>query len=609
MKILSLNIRNYDVIREAKLENLSDLVVVAGPNGVGKTKIVEAIVNMFQTGTPPANCEVTLEATCAEEKMDWRSDSLTLPNTNFWNKFTKRSKKIHSKARLINIDATRQIENIQFQQYNLSQIGDPSSEEVDHTYSSRRIRDRFQDICNTLYREKAKLLTNLGREAYIQFDGSPSASEVKVNRPNDLTKKFEEIFEKMLYPKKMMPIEVNSSTIQFIDNDGATRSFDRLSSGEKEAIVLAFDIMLQDPSDSIILIDEPELHLHPELTFRLVKVLRSIGERNQIFLFTHSTDIIGNAFETGIHFIRPKSALTSGNQAIRVDLDNVTDLKVIPNLREAIGMISLGKKLLFVEGDATSIDRNVFATIAKSEKLDFAIVPSDSCHNINNLALISETLSRGLFGIDLFMVRDRDSLTETEIATFTTKSGNRLSFLPCYHIENVFLVPSAIYHIYQKLTPSPTKTLAAIEEKMIQLAREQINASTIQYVSSEVRFKVGNFDINTHAPSVTDDIETLVTTLTTAKNDRLSSTATQISDSYIEERTRYWKETLENSIASGWTEEARKFFYGKSILKNLQQWLFPTKDAPIIWEHMVNDEDPACRSATEPLRSILTNIR
>ena len=81
----------------------------------------------------------------------------------------------------------------------------------------------------------------------------------------------------------MQPIQINSTTIQYKDEEDVIRNFDRLSSGEREVVVLTFDILTQNPSDCIILIDEPEVHLHPELTFRLVKVLKSIGKRNQFF--------------------------------------------------------------------------------------------------------------------------------------------------------------------------------------------------------------------------------------------------------------------------------------------------------------------------------------
>ena len=402
-------------------------------------------------------------------------------------------------------------------------------------------------------------------------------------------------------------IEPDSSTLQYFDEDNITRAFSSLSSGEREVIVLAFDILMQHPSDCIILIDEPEIHLHPELTYRLIKVLKHIGERNQFFLFTHSTDIISNSFETGIHFIRPKSVTGNDNQTLRIDMNNLADLMNLPNLREAIGMLSLGKKLLFVEGINNSIDRNVFATMAKSSKNDLAIVPSESCDNINNLSSIADTLHKGIFGIDLYMVRDRDSLTDEEVKTYTEKSKGKLIFLPYYHIENAFLSPEAIFSIAQINDSAQKKSLDEIKKKLTELAQLQLNKITIRYVANEIRFKAGNLDIT---PILDHDITTkeeIIKEMNKTKQEKLQKYSEIFSDEFIKLRIEFWNTKLQDSIKDGWTEEARKLFYGKSILSQIQQWIFPGKHV-ILWEQIINSNDVNCVNAVTALKTIIDSF-
>lgn len=608
MRIKRLELKQYEVIRDATLDDLSDVVVIAGPNGVGKTKIKNAICHIFQNGNPPNGCKVELEATNSEESTNWGNSSINLPNQSFWNIFTRGRRKVKTKSCLINIDAARQIESIQFQQYNLNQIGDPTAEEVGYDYSAHRVKDRFADICQTLHREKSKLVTSLGRDAYDQFRSSSATNQVTLSRPTDFTKEFEELFSKLLYPKVMEPIEIGSPTIQYHDVDGNLRNFDELSSGEQAVIVLAFDILLQKPSDSVVLIDEPELHLHPELSFRLLKVLSSIGERNQFFLFTHSTDIIGIGFETGVHFIRPRHTVPTGNQAIKIDHSNLQELNSIPNLREAIGMLSLGKKLLFVEGTGDSIDRNVFATLAKTSKIDLAIVPSDSCDNVNNMASIADTLAKGVFGIELFMVRDRDSLTDSEVGVFAKKSNNRLLFLPCYHIENIFLDSKAIEHIAKKLSASKRPTHLEIEEKLKEFAEQQLNDCVIRYVTSEARFNAGNLDISPKKKlDQSASVDDLKSAINGRKNEMLNETSTIFSDQNIEQRIEYWHAKLSTSIATGWSKDAQSLFYGKSILAQMTNWIFGARKVSI-WEEIIKDDSVECLNTIKPLKEILEKI-
>jgi len=609
MRIKELNLNNWMVIRQADFQNLSDFVVIAGPNGVGKTKIKEAIVYIFQNnGNPPPGSRVILEATNDEERTAWSNSEVSLPQHSFWAHFAKNNKRLKTKSRLIQIDSNRIVETVNFQQLTFQSIGDPEQEEVGYNYGFNNVRDRFTDICRTLHRLKSKEVTSV----YVEYEkkkiDDSKSPEVTLTKLKDPTEKYIDIFGKLLHPKKMLPIDINSTTIQYKDEDGATRQFSELSSGEREVVILTFDIVTQNPSHCLILIDEPEVHLHPELTFRLIKALKAIGENNQYFLFTHSPDIIGNSLDTGVHFVRPKARVPTGNQVVRIDESNIDAFQSIPNIRETIGMISVGKKLLFVEGNNTSIDRNVFATIAKDSKIDLAIIPSDSCTNINNMAAMCETLEKGLFGVELVMVRDRDSLIPEQVQNFQTKSNGRLIFLPFYHIENAFLMPKAIAAVAKKILISNSPSADQIEAKMIELARRQMNHTISLYVRNEIYFRAGNFDVS---PNITIDDTTTITALATAIHDRkkqlLQTYDQNFSSTEIENRLHQWKMLLENSIQNGWSSDARQYFIGKRMLKELQGWLFGSKSI-LLWEHIVDSDEPECVVACAELREILNHI-
>ena len=607
MRIKDLHLNNWAVIREAHFKELSDFVVIAGPNGVGKTKIKEAIVHIFQnSGNPPSGSTVVLEATSDDERAAWGGGEISLPQQSFWSFFSRNNKRVKTKSRLIQIDSNRFVETVNFQQLTFQSIGDPEQEEVGYNYGFNNVKDRFIDICRTLHRLKSKQVTSVYLEYQKEVD--QKKSEIKLTKLVDPTDKYIDVFDKLLYPKRMLPIDINSSTIQYFDDDGNVRQFSELSSGEREVVILSFDIITQNPYDCLILIDEPEVHLHPEFTFRLIKTLKAIGEKNQYFLFTHSADIIGNSLDTGVHFVRPKIRAGAGNQVIRIDQSNVEAFKAIPNIRETIGMVSVGKKLLFVEGGNTSIDRNVFATIAKATKTDLAIVPSDSCTNVNNMALMCDTLEKGLFGVELFMVRDRDGLVQQQLDTFAQKSKGRLVFLPFYHIENAFLDPMAIASIAKSILLSNAPSVAAIEQKMLELAKGQLNHTISLYVKHEIYFSAGNFDVSPgiEITGATTTAE-IAAAMNRRKNSLLTTYASDFTESYIESRLAHWKTTLESAISSSWTPKAREFFIGKRMLAELQAWLFKGKNI-LIWEHIVGSDDPSCLRACNELRGIVSSI-
>lgn len=61
-----------------------------------------------------------------------------------------------------------------------------------------------------------------------------------------------------------------------------------MSGGERAIFPVLFDFANWNIHNSVILIDEFELHLHPPLQQGLLKALRSLGENNQFIITTHS---------------------------------------------------------------------------------------------------------------------------------------------------------------------------------------------------------------------------------------------------------------------------------------------------------------------------------
>jgi len=61
-----------------------------------------------------------------------------------------------------------------------------------------------------------------------------------------------------------------------------------MSGGERAIFPIIFDFANWDIHNSVILIDEIELHLHPPLQQGLLKALRGLGKNNQFIVTTHS---------------------------------------------------------------------------------------------------------------------------------------------------------------------------------------------------------------------------------------------------------------------------------------------------------------------------------
>lgn len=80
----------------------------------------------------------------------------------------------------------------------------------------------------------------------------------------------------------------------FANPRGELVTIDQLSDGEKQLYGRVIALMMLEPQDSIILIDEPEIALHPAWQQKIMKIYSRIGKNNQFIVATHSPQIIAN---------------------------------------------------------------------------------------------------------------------------------------------------------------------------------------------------------------------------------------------------------------------------------------------------------------------------
>lgn len=242
---------------------------------------------------------------------------------------------------------------------------------------------------------------------------------------SDPIEPFKKAFLSLLSPKTLIDPDLQNQNLMYEEN-GQKRSINTLSSGESEVLRIAFDLILRQPSDCIIFIDEPEMHLHPELLNRLLITLRGIGERNQFIFVTHSPEVISSSLDDTVIFLS-KAKPQSKNQATILSTESA-ETRVLQELGQSIGIVALGKKIVLIEGDGNSLDKKTYSMITKGLFPELVLVPSGGKRNVSNFGEISENvLANSLWGIDFFMLADRDSGLEV------SEPQSKLRTLPRYH--------------------------------------------------------------------------------------------------------------------------------------------------------------------------------
>lgn len=222
--------------------------------------------------------------------------------------------------------------------------------------------------------------------------------------------------------------------------DGNPIPEDQISSGEAELIALAIEVLVfsrADPSNKLLLLDEPDVHLHPDLQQRFTNFVQKIAEEKDIrvVIATHSTAIIGAFSSEADLQIVPVS------RKDQTDFTSFRQSKVADDILPVFGVHPLSNAfnkntILLVEGED---DKRVIEQIVRSSTGRYSWAPCP-VETVSQLAEWEEWLNRVLPALyddpKAFSLRDLDESSQTEIDDNGIVCRIRLN---CYAMENILL--------------------------------------------------------------------------------------------------------------------------------------------------------------------------
>lgn len=120
---------------------------------------------------------------------------------------------------------------------------------------------------------------------------------------NDLSKvcKSKDIKNRLINTVNEMLIESDkemqfTDEISFTTSDNKTLKLSQLSSGERQLVYTLIKSAIAAHSDAILLMDEPEISLHPSWQEVLISKIRDVNPNGQIIIVTHSPAIVMNGW-------------------------------------------------------------------------------------------------------------------------------------------------------------------------------------------------------------------------------------------------------------------------------------------------------------------------
>jgi ABC-type cobalamin/Fe3+-siderophores transport system ATPase subunit len=241
---------------------------------------------------------------------------------------------------------------------------------------------------------------------------------------------------------------ITDPTLQF--------DIDDLSSGEKAAIALFLPFIekqalaLANSAEQgdqgvvplAVLVDEPEIHLHPLLQLNVLDYMRSLArdEEAQFIFTTHSPTMLDALTEDELWLLSP-AALVQDNQLVRLT-NSHEQLEVARVLTGATHMLTRGKPIVFVEGESdvgsAVTDERILRLLLPDTK-HWAIVPAREKRGVVEAASRLRAGELALPGQPVFGLVDADR----------DNAGlpDYIISWPVAMIENLLLDPDAIYTV------------------------------------------------------------------------------------------------------------------------------------------------------------------
>jgi predicted ATPase len=146
-------------------------------------------------------------------------------------------------------------------------------------------------------------LNNYGRLDDQEFESFAKAlcvaetlpSEGAEGVPSRITwTRFRDLINAIIEPKEIIGLSrEHPETLRVRTPSGHTHRVPDLSSGERQALIIMSRVLRAGAGHSLVLIDEPDAYLHPNLSRRLMNALaEGTGADGQLIVATHSPSIL-----------------------------------------------------------------------------------------------------------------------------------------------------------------------------------------------------------------------------------------------------------------------------------------------------------------------------
>lgn len=502
MRIVSLTIKNFKSIRSLTISDIENALIIVGKNSVGKTVILDAIravagqyvVKRGDFNSANSNVEIKVSLEISEADLEllnrngivshykrydaWRKD--------FESKLPSYSDGVLEFTFIANAEGkVRYYDGVKKNNHYIKQVF-PTLHFISHDREVEGLqRDIFLGNNELKGLSEGTCMFDAGKRCDHCFQcvgmiENKNASQLSLSEAARLfeyrltTLDMEDFLNRLNHNfiknggRDRLVFKVDDMLLRnsipqvYVENE--TQGFDNTISEMGEGLKSMYILSLletyvedEDKIPSIIMIEDPEIYLHPQLQKNAGEILYKLSKKNQVIFSTHSPNMIFNFNSRQIRQVyRDKDSFTVVKE--RTDIDRILD-----DLGYSANDLMNVSFVFFVEGKQDESRLPLLLRKYYSETYDedgrlkrVAIIATNSCTNIRtyaNLKYINKLYIKDQF----LMIRDSDGKDAGELKNqlcgyYYNRSledkGNlprvtpkNVLILKYYSFENYFLDP------------------------------------------------------------------------------------------------------------------------------------------------------------------------
>jgi len=393
-------------------------IVILGPNGVGKTKLAQ---RMAQSGQVSA---------ISAQRRTWVNVSLP-------------------------VEEERQLKSfVQQQQNQWRQNSWQPTEEINH-------------ILSELIQDHSNILTKNNEQA---IEANTSCEPVR-----DTKLILLQVLWSKLFPKRKLEIGGFFPKVTRLDTVSAAPAYQlrEMSDGERTVLYMAARVLTAELP--LILVDEPELHMHCRLAVQFWDEAEKLRPDCRFVYITH--DLNFALSRRGATYLVARSS----DRAEPLVVDNLP-LSIAGEVLGAATLPFYAKRIFFFEGEPGNGFANEFFSVWFDDHETFPI-PSGSrdavCEAVSGLKKV------GIVAADVMGLIDRDFYSDE----YLSKVSDGIIVLELHEIESILCDPEVAKSLAAHLGMNPDETWDAFVKRV----REEYDGQKKSaVVASRVRARVGN---------------------------------------------------------------------------------------------------------------------